>query len=49
MKTAPRAMAPASAGYVLLKNSGRHGFVRFTKAVGNKCTKAVAMRTPVPK
>lgn len=49
MKTAASAIAPASAGYVSLKNAGRHGLVKLTKAVGNRCTKAVAMRTPVPK
>lgn len=28
---------------------GRHGSVRDSKAVGSRCTKAVAMSTPVPK
>ena len=32
-----------------MKNGGRHGSVKDTKAVGNKCTNAVASKTPVPK
>jgi hypothetical protein len=49
MKTAASEIAPAKAGYCSLKNLGRHGSVRETKAVGNKCTNAVAISTPVPK
>lgn len=33
----------------MFQNDGRHGSVRDIYAVGNRCTKAVAMRTPVPK
>jgi hypothetical protein len=33
----------------LLKAYGRHGSVREVKAVGRRWTKAVAIRTPVPK
>jgi hypothetical protein len=42
-------MNPAIAGYVLFQNGGRHGSVRLTKAVGRRCTNAVAIKTPVPK
>ena len=48
-KTAARAIAPAIAGYVSCQKEGKHGSVREMNAVGNKCTKAVAMSTPVPK
>jgi phosphoglycerate dehydrogenase-like enzyme len=37
------------AGYPWFQNRGRHGSVRETNAVGRRWTKAVAMRTPVPK
>jgi hypothetical protein len=43
------AMRPASALYPLLKKCGRHGSVSEVKAVGRRWTKAVAIRTPVPK
>jgi hypothetical protein len=33
----------------LFQKGGRHGSVREEKAVGRRCTKAVAIRTPVPK
>ena len=43
------ATSPARGLYRLLKNLGRHGSVSEVKAVGSRWTKAVAMRTPVPK
>jgi hypothetical protein len=49
MKTAASARAPAIAGYVSFQNGGRHGSVRERKAVGRRCTNAVAIKTPVPK
>jgi len=45
----PIMMTPGIAGYWVVNRSGRHGFCRFPKATGSKCTKAVAMSTPVPK
>jgi hypothetical protein len=42
-------MNPAMAGYVSCQNGGRHGSVKLVYAVGRRCTKAVAMSTPVPK
>lgn len=49
MKIAANAMAPGIAVYLSVQKSGRHGFPRRVKAVGSRCTKAVAMSTPVPK
>jgi hypothetical protein len=49
MKTDIIAIKPGMAGYPLFQNDGRHGSVREVYAVGKRCTKAVAMRTPVPK
>lgn len=43
------AMSPAMAVYPWFQNEGRQDSVRETKAVGRRCTNAVAMRTPVPK
>ncbi len=67
----PIMMTPGIGGYLSVKRSGRHGFIKLPKAVGSSCvrrvsrnlmhvglvdareirtwTKAVAMRTPVPK
>lgn len=49
MKIAASAMAPGIAVYFSVQKSGRHEFPSRVKAVGNRCTKAVAMSTPVPK
>lgn len=43
------AIRPGIAGYRWFQKDGRHGSVNDMYAVGNRCTKAVAMRTPVPK
>lgn len=43
------ASAPAIAGYCSFQKAGKHGSVNEMNAVGNKCTKAVAIKTPVPK
>src|SRR2546421_1457764 len=48
-KTEIIAIRPGIAGYTLFQNLGRHGSVIDTKAVGRRCTNAVARRTPVPK
>ena len=45
-KTPSNAMAPAIAGYRLFQKTGRHGSVKDRKAVGSRCTNAVASRTP---
>jgi len=42
-------MKPAMAGYPWFQKDGRHGSVKELKAVGKRWTKAVAIRTPVPK
>ena len=49
VKQAVMAIRPAIAGYPSFQNEGRHGSVRDTNAVGRRWTKAVAIRTPVPK
>jgi hypothetical protein len=49
IKTDIIAMKPGIAGYPSFQKGGRHGSVRDSKAVGRRCTKAVAIRTPVPK
>lgn len=49
MRTDVIAMRPAIAGYPSFQKEGRHGSVRETKAVGRRWTKAVAIKTPVPK
>jgi len=43
------AIIPGIAGYPWFQNGGRHGSVREMYAVGKRWTKAVAIRTPVPK
>jgi hypothetical protein len=43
------AITPGIGGYPSFHSHGRQGSVREMNAVGNKWTKAVAMRTPVPK
>jgi len=43
------AINPGMALYDWFQKGGRQGSVRFVKAVGRRCTKAVAMSTPVPK
>lgn len=42
-------MRPGIAEYPSFQKRGRHGSVRDSNAVGRRCTKAVAMSTPVPK
>src|SRR5690606_17300665 len=47
--TPPMAIAPGMAGYCSFQNGGRQGSRREMKAVGTRWTKAVAIKTPVPK